>query len=247
MFNSAVSVSISTLYYSLYYFLVNHPLLNNGLVKHTLTQEPIEISQYRLMGGFPLNDGLTCSIYPLFNEDNLTSPATINTSVLHSVYQTGVANEDQSVFHFIIDYSYRGGVNVEGNNKIEDETLIRVPKNHVVFPQDIGKVNNQTKSVDLYVNPSLDIVCQYLALTRLALLDVSHTWNFPLGPTYTGTLGKIEILHENLPTIPWEKGTSIIDTRGYLLIRMYAYLSRDWRKMWQFPLEEINLDISLQK
>ena len=247
MFNSAVSVSISTLYYSLYYFLVNHPLLNNGLVKHTLTQEPIEISQYRLMGGFPLNDGLTCSIYPLYNEDNLTSPATINTSVLHSVYQTGVSNDDQSVFHFVIDYSYRGGVNVESNNKVEDETLIKVPKNHIVFPQDIGKVSNENKLVDLYVNPSLDIVCQYLALTRLALLDVSHTWNFPLGPTYTGTLGKVEILHENLPTIPWEKGTSVIDTRGYLLIRMNAFLSRDWKQMWQFPLENVNLNVNLQK
>jgi hypothetical protein len=200
------------------------------------------------MGGFPLNDGLTCSIYPLFNEDNLTSPATINTSVLHSPYQIGVANQDQSVFQFIIDYSYRGGVNVEGINKIEDERLIKVPKNHVVFPQDIGKVSKQTKNIDLYINPSLDIVCNYLALTRLALLDVSHTWNFPLDPTtYTGTLGKVEILHENLPTIPWEKGTSVIDTRGYLLIRMNAYLARNWKQMWQFPLEKTNLDISLQK
>lgn len=247
MFNSAVSVSISTLYYSLYYFLVNHPLLNNGLVKHTLTQEPIEISQYRLMGGFPLNNGLTCSIYPLFNESNLTSPATINTSVLYESYQTGVSNEDTARFHFVIDYSYRGGVNVEGNNKVKDESLIKVPKNHVVFPQDVGKVNKQTKLVDLYVNPSLDIVCQYLALTRCALLDVAHTWSFPLGPTYSGTLSKVEILHENLPTIPWEKGTSVIDTRGYLLIRMNAFLSKDWRKMWEFPLEDINLDINLQK
>ena len=247
MSTSSVTTSISTLYYSLYYFLVNHPLLNNGLVKHTLTQEPIEISQYRLMGGFSLNDGLTCSIYPLFTESNLTSPATINASVLYSTYNLGVANQNETRYHFVIDYSYRGGVNVEGINKIEDESLIKVPKNHVVFPNDLGKVGRQTKLVDLYINPSLDIVCQYLELTRLALEDQQHRWTFPLGSTYQGTLGKVEVIHINLPTINWEKGTSIIDTRGYLLIGMNAYMERDWRKMWQFPLEEINLDISLQK
>lgn len=244
MYAKPTVTSVSTLYYSIYYFLVNHPLLNNGLVKHTLTEEPVEISQYRLMGGFPLNEGLTCSIYPLYTPGNLTSPATINTSVLYNTYQLGVANQDETKYHFVIDYSYRNGVNVEGNNIVLDERLIRVPKNHVVFPKDIGKVSKETKLVDLYINPSLDIVCQYLELTRLALEDQQHRWTFPLGPTFQGTLGKVEPIHINLPTIEWEKGTSIIDTRGYLLIRMNAYMERDWRKMWQFPLEEINLQIS---
>jgi hypothetical protein len=45
-----------------------------------------------------------------------------------------------------------------------------------------------------------------------------------------------------LPTVSnWEKGTSVLDTRGYLLIRMNGYMTRDWRKLWNVPIEEINV------
>jgi hypothetical protein len=247
MLDSVVAPSITTLYYSIYYFLVNHPLLNNGLVKHTLTGEPVEVSQYRVgLGGFPVNDGLTCSIYPLFDDNNLTSPATINASVLYNTYNLGVANEDEAKYHFIIDYSYRS-INVDGQNRVEDEALIKVPKNHVVFPKDIGKVNRETKEVDLYINPALDVVTQYIELTRLALEDTSHQWKFPLGNNVYSTLGRVEPIHINLPTIPWQKGTSVLDTRGYLLIRLNGYMTRDWRKIWEFPLEDISLEVDLMK
>jgi len=242
MFNNVLAPSITTLYYSLYYFLVNHPLLNNGLIKHTLTEQPIEISQYRLMGGFPINDGLTCSIYPLSNDNSsLNSPATINVPILYNSYNLGAGGEDEVKYHFVIDYSYRS-LNVDGLNKVEDESLIKVPKEHIVFPKDIGTKSRQTKTVDLYINPALDVICQYLELTRLALEDVNHVWKFPLGNTFSGTLSKVEPLHMALPTVSnWEKGTSVLDTRGYLLIRMNGYMTRDWRKLWNVPIEEINV------
>lgn len=242
MLNTALAPTIDTLYYSIYYFLVHHPLLNSQLVKNRLDGSVVDIAQYRLMGGFPVHDGLTCSIYPLSSSDYLATPAGINMPVLYNSYD---AHTDEARYHFVIDYSLRS-INFDGLHQVTDPDLIRVPAEHTTFPKDRGIKSRRTKDVTLYVNPALDIIAQYLELTRLALVDAGHVWKFPLGGNdndYVGTLSKVEPIHCSLPTVAsWEKGTSVLDTRGYLMIRMNAYPTRDWRTLWHTPVTGITVN-----
>lgn len=235
--------SITSLYYGLYYFLATHPLLNSNLILHPITEEPIEINRYRLMGGFPVSEGLTCSIYPLFDsEDNALCKAnSVSSSVLYKPYNLGASNEDEAIYHFVIDYSYRE-VNFDGLNQSEDDYLIKVPKDHYVYPDELGIISYQDKDIDLYVNPPLDIVANYLELTRLALCDTTHHTFYPVGKSYRSTLDKVTFVHMNFPTLNWDKNTNVIDCRGYLLIALDAYVTRDWRKMWTNPIEEITIN-----
>lgn len=237
---SAIYPSVTSLYYSIYQYLSTHPLMNKGLVVDPITEQPVNISQYRLMGGFPTNEGLTCSIYPLFESGNLSSPSTISASVLYGSYDLGAGNTDAASYHFVVDFNYRSNITVDGLNRSTDDYLIKVPAEHITYPDERGMLGFKTKEVDLYTNPSLDVVADYLELARLALCDVTHQKFYSFGQDYRGTLGKVEPIHINFPTISWDKGTSVIDCRGYLLIRLMSYVTRNWRDIFNLPLEEVN-------
>lgn len=242
---SPIVPSVVHLYYSLYRYLANHPLLNHPLVFDPITEEHIPISQYRFMGGLITNPGLTCSIFPGFSsssEEASPSPATISASVLYKPYNLG-HNEEEARYHFVIEYQYRSLV-ADGLNKTEDEFLTRVPKDHIIHPDQLGFNSNITKEVDLYLNPSQDIVGNYLELTRLALYDLIHHRDFFLGNNFPGTLNNVEVIHQNFSSINWDKQSNAAFCRGYLLIGLTTYLTKDWRKMFIFPITDINLDVN---
>ena len=241
---SPVLPSVVHIYYSLFRYLSNHPLLNYPLVFDPLTQEQIPISQYRFIGGLATNTGLTCSIYPGFSS-NATyiapSPATISASVLYKPYNLG-NNEDEARFHFVIEYQYQSLV-ADGINQIADSDLITTPTNYVVYPQDVGLTSSNTQSLTLFISPAQDIVANYLELTRFALCDRPYHRQFLLGDHFPGTLENVEIIHQNFESIHWEKHTNAAFCKGYLLIGLTAYLTRDWRKIFNIPLTKVDLDL----
>lgn len=245
---SCIYPSMTSIHYSIYKFLANHPLLNRELVIDPITEEPVNINQYRLMGGFPVNEGLTCSIYPLFESEDISSLSKASSgtvSIMYESYDLG-GNTDLAKYHFIIEYSHRG-VNVDGLNEITEPALTEIPVEHLLYPYELGPLTSQTKKATLYINPSLDIVSNYLELTRLALCDNFHHSNFSFGEDYRGTLDKVTPIYMNFPSINWEKSTSVIDCKGYLLIRLDSYVTRDWRRLWNFPLKEIRYSIDSDK
>lgn len=230
-------------------YLTTHPLFIHQLVVDPTTLDYIPISQYRFMGGISINDGLTCSIFPGYtsnNPDSSPSPADIKASVLYKPYDLGRGIEEAR-YSFIVQFTYRG-INIDGYTPSTDTNLTIVPTNSIIYPEELGLVDlTTTNSIDIYLNPSLDIVANYLELTRLALGDIEHHHKFySENPDY-GNLNifkNITFLHQDYSSINWSDKSSAIFCTGYLLFSLDFYISRGWRDKFKFPITDINLQIN---
>lgn len=249
---SPVVPSSSFLCRHLLKYLTNHPLFIAPLVYNPSTLEYVPISQYRFMGGISINDGLTCSIFPGFtsnNPDASPSPADIKASVLYKPYEMGNQGRthDEARYSFIIQFTHRG-INADGYTPSTDIDLTNTPSNAIIYPNDIGLVDlNSIDTIDVYLNPSLDIVSNYLELTRLALCDIEYHKQFYLGnPEYhfPGTYNNIEVIHQDFSSLNWTEKASSVFCTGYLLISLTLYVSRGWREKFNLPLTNINLDVT---
>lgn len=235
MLSRVVVPSIPYLNYSLFKFLANHPLLVEPLVFHPISKQHVPVSSYRFMDGIPLGDGLVCSIFPGFEKKDSTSPTSTAVSVLYKTHDMG-HNHDEAVYHFVVKFQFKE-VNIEGSAVSTDPDLITVPDRALVDPRQRLLIPSTTQEVELVLNPSLDIIGDYMELTRLALSDVQHYKDFPV------KVRSVEVVHQNFGTPEWNQGLNSFISEGYLLIRMHAFISRGWRDKFLVPLEKINLEL----
>ncbi len=237
MLSRIVTPSLPYLNYALFKFLSNHPLFVEPLVVHPVTKLFVPISTYRFMDGFPLEEGLICSIFPSYSSEALTSPTSSNVSALYKPYDLGTGNHDEVMYHFVIKFQYKE-VNIDGGEFSSDPELTTVPSRAVVNPRQLLLLSNETREQTLVLNPPLDIIGDYLELTRLAIGDVQHRKEFPLN------IRSAEVVHTNYSSAAWSGKANSFVNEGHLLLRITAYISRGWRDKFLVPLEEVRLDLS---
>lgn len=232
-YNLAPIPSLTNLTYSLYKYVANHPLIINPPVIHPITEEQIHIQRYRLYPGLAPGAGLTCSIYPYAGSGDQPNPRTSSVSGLFEPHDISEHGTDHAVYHLIIEFYYN---EVTLGNVSIDPDLIIVPEEAVTHPDQILLTSNETKAVDLEINPAIDIIGNYLALARYVVSDWFHKQIFPL------KVKSFEVLYENISTSSnWEDNENVYFHKGLVMTRLDAYVSRGWRDKFINPLEKINI------
>lgn len=227
--------SLTSLTYGLYTHISRHPLIVSPPIFHPLEGERIYIQRYKLFNGIELDQGLSCSIFPYFQDAAiLPEPRTANASALYMPENLGRGTHDLGVYHIAVRFHY--GNNILGN-KVEDGDLVYVPSESVTHPDQILLTSLTSRKVDLYINPGSDIIGNYLELLRLVVEDEEFSQRLK------GELNikSMELLYSNLRSTPWEKEKGIYFHSGEALIRFDAYLSRGWRDRFNIPISELNI------
>lgn len=215
--------SLTSLVYILFRYISRHPLIISPPVFHPLTGERVLISRYRLFNGIELLPGLSCSIFPHY-QDGATPPEpnTTNVSALYEPHDLGTDSYDRAVYHIVVKFFYS---NMILGNKVEDPNLIEVPLESITYPDQILLTSNRTKTIELYINPGADILGNYLELLRLVIEDSTHKQSYyPLID-----IKSFEMSFANLRSIPWEQKKEVYFHEGEALIRLDGFVARTWR------------------
>lgn len=231
--------SIPYLAQLLFKILSNHPLLNSSLITHPIKNTPIPIKTFRFMDGFPLEaseDSVVCAIFPSFAKETPASPSSTAVSTLYKSYDLGTSGYEEVIYHFVIKFFYQEVV-LPGTFIETDKEAITSSSNHLINPSDFLLISQEEKEVQLSINPGLNIIGDYLELSRLALLDINALSETPLG------IKSLEVIHQNYPSPKWDGDSNIFVHNGNLLLRVNAYSSRGWRDKFLVPMENFNLSL----
>jgi hypothetical protein len=214
--------SISYLIYEVYRYIANHPLVINPPVYNILTKEQIKIDTYRLfLNGIALDEGLTCSIFPLYKDGEAPpEPTTTAASSLFKPYHLS-NTYDEVTYHIVVKLSYPYlSINTELKEPYYTEVPLEAPHN-----------NTQTlltslarKSNKVYISIGIDIISQFLEVIRLCVEDITHKSRF--GPF---SIKSMEPVYINIHATPWQTGDSVYFQTGELLLKINAFISRQWR------------------
>lgn len=230
--------SIPYLAQVLFKILSQHPLLNSSLVLHPVSNKTIPVSSYRFMDGFPLEaiqDYVVCAIYPSFAKDPVP-PSSTSASALYKPYDLGTSGYEEVIYHFVVKFFYQEVV-LPGSYKETDKELTTTFDNHLTSPADRLLISQEEKQLELSINPGLNIVGEYLELSRLALLDLNALSNTPIG------IKSLEVIHQNYPSPKWDGDSNIFVHSGNLLLRITSYTSRGWKDKFSVPVEDFNVSL----
>jgi len=206
----------------LFIYLSNHPLFINPIVRHPLTKDLIGISRYRLHDGQEVRNGLTCSIFAYAgSQGGIPTPSSRNVSSMFEPYSLGSEGTDMAQFHIVIKFSFN---EVSLNRKLNDENVVEVPAWSSFGVGQRLLTSNTKKNVSLEINPGIDIIQDYLMITKYILDDSIHRKDFPLEG-----VSSFEMLSQNVKSIRWEEQDAIYFQEGVAMTRFNAYISRGWR------------------
>lgn len=229
----APSSSLTNLTRSLFQFISNHPLIANPPILHPLTGEQVKIERYRLYDGLNTELGLTCSIFPFTGASGGTipNPRTTSVSAMFDPYDIGQQGVDHAVYHIVVALFY---------NQVSIGNIIPsiVPDTGITHPDQLLLTPDINKSVNLEVNPGVEIIADYLELLRLIISDLEYK---PLWPI---PVNSFEAVYSLLNTADWEKDKNIYFQSGCLMTRLDAYVSRGWRDKFIQPLDDINVSVN---
>jgi hypothetical protein len=194
----------------IYLYIANHPFIISSNVHHPITKEIIHVNKFRLWDGQVLENGLVCSIYADYPKE----------AALFEPWELGENGHDKATFFFKVKYSYNEVIlgNQETNKKYTE-----VPE---WAQYGLGQnllTSNTKKNVILEINPGIEIIQEYLQLTKYIIDDIRHKKDFPL------PISSIEMLSQSVKTKRWEEGDTIYFQEGQALLRIDAYISRAWR------------------
>lgn len=221
----------------LYQYIANHPLIINPLVKHPTTGEVQDIKRYRLYSGINIpSDGVSMAVFP-YSSERIQPPSSTSVSAVVDPYTLGSKEGYDKIAYFIVVAFYYNEV-VIGNREETNEDLITVPQ-YAEF-NSIDQVRNSisTKRLELEIVPGMDIIGEYLALTRLIINDVDYRSQFPIQVT------SFEVLYENLKSQPWETNRNVFFQEGFTMIRLDAHVSRGWRDKFNYSVQDFNVNIN---
>jgi hypothetical protein len=227
--------SLSSLTYGVFKHISKHPLIVTPPIYHPLDGKRVFIERYRLFNGIELDQGLSCSIFPYYQQAAvLPEPRTINASAIYVPENMGNGTHDLGVYHIAVMFHYAN--NILGN-KVEQENLIYVPSESVTHPDQILLTSLVDRKIELYINPASDIIGNYLELLRLVIEDQEYGQDLKREMN----IKSMEMLYSNIRSIPWEKEKGIYFHTGEALIRFDSYVSRGWRDRFKVPVTEINI------
>lgn len=197
-------------------YIANHPLIINPIVKHPLTNEFIPVNAYRNFDGIEVRNGLTCSVFPYAGSD-IPSPSSTSTSAVYSPYDLGPQGHDVVRFHIVIKYSYNEVL-------LGKTTNMEVPASAIFGQGQKLLTSNTKKNVILEINPGIEIIQDYLSITKYIVDDVAHKNDFPI------TVNSFELLYQNVKSKRWEEDDTIYFQEGVSMTLFEAYVSRGWRE-----------------
>lgn len=211
----------------IYLYIANHPFTINSNVCHPLTKEQVGVNKYRLWDGQVLENGLVCSIYA----DQPREAA------VFEPWELGECGQDKADFFFRIKYSYN---EVVIGNRETNKVYTEVPE---WAQYGLGQnllTSNSKKNVILEINPGIEIIQEYLQLTKYIIDDVRHKKDFPL------PISSIEMLSQSVKTKRWEEGDTIYFQEGTALIQVVAFISRTWRdRLDPLYLSQTNINTTI--
>jgi hypothetical protein len=208
-------------------WMMNHPLFVNPPVYHPLTQEVVKVGQWRLWPGLVgLSETVVCSIYPYHNE-SLGYLSSDRSSCRYEAYDLG-DGVDRVTFHLVVEFNY--------NEVGLDQTIdLSVPQSLAVNPKDYLSTSMGLRDELLYIHPPYEILGDYIEVTRSVLCDPQFKPPMELAQP-------IEIVYANLKTPEWETKRNVYFHEAQLLIKIEAYISRNWRKVFVPTLNTFNID-----
>lgn len=218
------SPTLNTLPRALFKYIANHPLIVNSPVCHPITKQQVLVNKYRTYDGYVLENGLVCSIYA-----DQPKPAAIFES-----YELGEQGLDSAVYFLNIKYSYN---EVLIGNTETDPNLIEVPAwSQYGFGESL-LTSNTKRSVTLEINPGIEIIQEYLTLTKYIIDDAMLYNDFPLA------IKSLQMQSQSVKTKRWEEDDTIYFQEGHALIRFDAYVTRGWRdKLNPLYLSQTNIN-----
>lgn len=208
---NVIQPSLNSLTKGLFRYIANHPFVINPQVCHPLSDEQIYVTKYRTYDGIHLESGLTCSIYA-----DTPRPA-----AMFEPYDLGECGTDKATFFINIKYSYN---EVILGNTEDDPNLIEVP---AWTEYGLGQnllTSSSKKNVTLEINPGIEIIQDYLQLTKYIIDDFYHYQDFPIPG-----IKSMQMVNQTVKTKRWEDDDTIYFQEGKALIRFDAYTTRGWR------------------
>ena len=190
-------------------YIARHPLMTMQLIKHPLTKEVQEVKSFRLYDGLEVKDGVNCAVYA--HPGGSGKP-----SAMFEPYDLGSKGTDKGTFYIVIKYFYN-------QVAINNDTLAKVPTSSTLSSGGKLLTSNIQRDVNIEINPGIEIIQEYLALTKYILDDVEYKKDFPMG------VSSFQMLYQNVKTTRWEENTSIYFQEGYALTQFTGYVSRGWR------------------
>ena len=208
---NVLTPTLNSLTKGLFRYIANHPFIINTQVCHPLTDEQVFVERYRTYDGINLQSGLTCSIYA----------DTPRASAEFKPYDLGECGQDMATYYINIKYSYNEVIlgNVE-----DDPNLIEVPSWTEYGLGENLLTSNTKKNVTLEINPGIEIIQDYLQLTKWIIDDFYHFKEFPIPG-----IKSMEMVNQTVKTKRWEEDDTIYFQEGKALIRFDAYITRGWR------------------
>lgn len=218
----------------IFQYLANHPLFINPPIYHPTTDEQQFIKRYRLYSGINIpSDGVSVAVFP-YSRDGVPSPASNSTSAVFDPWDLGQRGYDKVTYYVVVAFYYNDLVL---GNEAGDDKLTSVPES-VDFNNRNLRTSFSQKQVELEINPGMDILGEWLALTRLVINDIDYRPQFPIA------VNSFEILYENLKAQPWERGRNVFFQEGFAMIRLDAHISRGWRDKFDYGVQDFNVNIN---
>lgn len=198
-------------------YIANHPLVINPIVAHPLSGDAIPINAYRTFDGYEVRNGLTCSVFPYPGAGGgIPSPQSTSTSAWFKPHELGQEGVDEAHFNIVIKYSF--------NETILGKTVtFEVPTSATFGPGQKLLTSNTKKDVILEVNPGIEIIQNYLAITKVIIDDIVHKRDFPIAAK------SFELLHYNVKSKRWEEDDTVYFQEGVAMTLFQAYMARGWR------------------
>lgn len=200
----------------LIHYIANHPFIINPIVEHPLSGEKIGINAYRNFNGLEVRNGLTCSVFPYTGGSDIPSPGTSSVSGTFQPYDLGNQGLDIARFHIAIKYSYNETI-------LGKTTEMEVPTSAIFGVGQKLLTSNTKKNVTLEINPGIEIIQHYLALTKYMIDDHIHRQAFPF------KVNSFEMLYQNVKSKRWEEDDTVYFQEGVAMTLFEAYMTRGWR------------------
>ena len=197
-------------------YIANHPLIVNTTVHHPITGKPVSIESYRNFDGIELRKGLTCSVFPYASSSNVPSPGSTNVSSYYDTYDLGSEGHDVARFNIAIKYSLNEVL-------LGNTTSMQVPISAIYGQGQKLLTSNTKRDVILEINPGIEIIQDYLSITKYIIDDIVYKKDFPIAAN------SFQMMYQNVKSERWEEGDTIYFQEGVAMTLFEAYVSRGWR------------------
>lgn len=218
-------------------FVSNHPLIVNTPVYNPETGQQVLIDRYKSFAGLSFDEGLTCSIFPYYpgSDTALSPPQGNRVAAIYEPYNLG-ENEDFVIYYLVINLQHNSlMVPVDNGN------VLTVPTESPIHPSQVSLTSNLTKNVPLIINPSVEILGDYLEILRLVVSDPVHKRYMPI------RVKSFEAIYGNLKPGRWETQKNVYFHEAELLVRLDGFIGRGWRDKFLLPVNEVNVSLQEQQ